>query len=236
MLRHQGADRRAFRVIFGDRSVLACGTPIARASPVASPRIERFAPFLALGSLAAFVMGCQGARVDKSAEAAAAGWLELQSQDSSKGSRTQLTSAQLTRAQAAPAQAGPVQAAAPNAPVGEQTLDTSVGPQHPVAPPSNAPVLTTNHLKTSKVRSVSDEHLPKWVPVRGRLTVVDSSDLAENLGLVPNGATKKSDERISVAEKLQEESVARAAARAGDPMTQGSSWSYAKAGKFRSRR
>jgi hypothetical protein len=176
-----------------------------------------------------------------------------------KASRTQLSSAQLTAApvQAAQVQAAPVQQAAPAAPVqapssmpmfqmapaavrvGEQTLDTNVGPQHPVAPmaaASNAPVLATSNLKHSKVRTVSDEHLPKWVPVKGRLTVVDSSDLAENLGLVPKGTTKKSDERISVADKLQEESAARAAHGDRDPMTQGSSWSYAKAGKFRSRR
>ncbi|MBX3263156.1 MAG: hypothetical protein KF782_26010 [Labilithrix sp.] len=131
----------------------------------------------------------------------------------------------------APAEAprsAPMFAAAPS---GEQTIDTQVGPAFA---PSSAPVLTTHDLKTSKVRTVSDERLPKWVPVRGRLTVVDSSDLAENLGLVPKGTTKKSDERISVADKLAEESAARAAA--ADPMTQGTSWSYAKAGRFRSRR
>ncbi|MBX3205748.1 MAG: hypothetical protein KF764_11815 [Labilithrix sp.] len=131
----------------------------------------------------------------------------------------------------APAEAtprsAPMFAAAPS---GEQTIDTQVGPTYE---PSTAPVLTTHDLKRSKVRTVSDERLPKWVPVRGRLTVVDSSDLAENLGLVPKGATKKSDERISVADKLAEESAARAAS---DPMTQGSSWGYAKAGRFRSRR
>lgn len=110
---------------------------------------------------------------------------------------------------------------------GEQTLDTQVEP-------SSAPVLTTHNLKTSKIRTVSDDHLPKWVPKKGRLTVVDSSDLAENLGLVPKGTSKKSDERISVADKLAEESAARAAN--GDTMQQGTSWSYARAGKFRSRR
>lgn len=114
---------------------------------------------------------------------------------------------------------------------GEQPLDTNVGPQHPPAPGAVA-----TRPSKHKVRTVADEHLPKWVPARGRLTVVDSADLAENLGLVPRGATMKSDERISVADKLEEEHAARAAARGTDPMVQGSSWSYAKAGKFRSRR
>ena len=112
-------------------------------------------------------------------------------------------------------------------PSGEQSIDTQVGPP-------SAPVLTTHDLKTSKVRTVPDEQLPKWVPKRGRLTVVDSSDLAENLGLVPKGSTKKSDERISVADKLEEERAARIAR--GDTMQEGTSWSYARAGKFRSRR
>ncbi len=155
-------------------------------------------------------------------------------------SRTSLTSgqvpAQANPVSATPVQAAPVQLAQPAeprsmpmfaAPGGEQQLDTQVAP-------STAPVLTTQNLKTSKVRTVSDDRLPKWVPKKGRLTVVDSSDLAENLGLVPKGTSKNSDERISVADKLAEESAARAAK--GDTMQQGTSWSYARAGKFRSRR
>ena len=113
----------------------------------------------------------------------------------------------------------------------EQTLDTDVGPAP--LPAGDAPVLTTHDRRKSKVRTVSDERLPKWVPVRGRLTVVDSSDLAENLGLVPKGTTKSTDERISVADKLAEESAARAKS---DPIVQGVSFSYAKPGRFRSRR
>jgi hypothetical protein len=71
------------------------------------------------------------------------------------------------------------------------------------------------------------------VPVSGRLTVVSSTDLAENLGLVPQGTTSKSDERISVADKLAEESAARAKT---DPMTQGASWGFSKPGRFRNHR
>jgi hypothetical protein len=103
----------------------------------------------------------------------------------------------------------PVVHAGPGA--GEQTLDTDVVPAPPLP---TAPVLEVKN-RVSKVRTPDDEHLPKWVPVRGRLTVVDSSDLAENLGLVPQGSTKKSAERISVAEKLEEERIARNATRAG---------------------
>jgi hypothetical protein len=120
---------------------------------------------------------------------------------------------------------------------GEQRLDTNVGPAAtpaaPAAPPPGTVVLDTKNLKLAKVRTPSDEKLPKWVPAKGRLTVVGSSDLAENLGLVPVGTTKKSDERISVSEKLSEESASRAKT---DSMQQGTSWSYAKAGRVRSRR
>jgi hypothetical protein len=102
----------------------------------------------------------------------------------------------------------------------EQKLDTS------------APVMQTNNLAHSKIHTTLEENLPKWVPKRGRLSVVDSSDLAENLGLVPQGTTKKSpDERISVAEKLNEEKTQRAK----DPNNYATSFSYSKAGKFRSR-
>jgi hypothetical protein len=101
---------------------------------------------------------------------------------------------------------------------GEQTLDTDVAPAPPL---STAPVLEVKN-RAAKVRTPDDEHLPKWVPVRGRLTVVDSSDLAENLGLVPQGSTKKSAERISVADKLEEER----ARKPGDPIVQGSTWGF----------
>ncbi|MBX3228195.1 MAG: hypothetical protein KIT84_26780 [Labilithrix sp.] len=131
----------------------------------------------------------------------------------------------------APAQVAPVQQVAPAqaeapAPVqAEQPLETS------------APVFATNNLAHSKIRTTPDENLPKWVPKKGRLSVVDSSDLAENLGLVPKGTSKKNpEERISVADKLEEESQKRAAARAADPQfAQGQGWSYAKAGRVRSR-
>jgi hypothetical protein len=108
----------------------------------------------------------------------------------------------------------PVYAPAPQAqgPVDEKLLDTQVTP--PPAPPANAgaeaPVLVTKN-RNKPVRTISDENLPTWVPVRGRLTVVSSSDLAENLGLVPVGTTKSTDERISVADKLAEEHSARTA-------------------------
>ena len=102
----------------------------------------------------------------------------------------------------------------------EQKLDTS------------NPVLAINNLQVSKIRTTSDEHLPKWVPKKSRLTVVDSSDLAENLGLAPKGTAKKNpEERVSVAEKLEEES----AKRAKDPNNYATSFSYSKAGRVRSR-
>lgn len=111
----------------------------------------------------------------------------------------------------------PVQpaAAAPRAPSPmfqpEQALDTSDGPTMMPA----APLRT---VARAKVRTPDDDTLPKWVPKRGRLTVVESSDLAENLGLVPRGTTKKSAERISAQDKLEEEAQARAA-RGTEPST-----------------
>ncbi len=95
-------------------------------------------------------------------------------------------------------------AAATPAPIGEQRLDTST----PAAPTpanrianTNAP-LTTNFRAAKARKPGSDENLPKWVPLRGRLTVVEAPDLAENLGLVPKGTTKSSDERVSVADLM----------------------------------
>lgn len=211
--------------------------PSSRASVVAS-----LLALSSLAALAALTAGC--------------------SADLSKISTTRLMSAQIAApavqpmvapvqragsaqpAQAQPAQAQPIPAPAlppGSTPTfegggGENTLTiVAEGSRAPRVDP-NAPVLATSHLKHSKLRTVSDDQLPKWVPVKGRLTVVDSHDLAENLGLVPKGTSKNSDERISVADKLEAEGAARAAARGTDPMTQGTFWSYAKAGKFRSRR
>ena len=94
----------------------------------------------------------------------------------------------------------------PNAPVGERLLDTSA-PQALPPPPrvlgitnAPAPVTTTRAAKTR--RPGSDENLPSWVPVRGRLTVVEAADLAENLGIVPRGTTKANQARIHVADAL----------------------------------
>ena len=103
---------------------------------------------------------------------------------------------------------------APRAPAGggEQTLDVSGGSQ----------MMAANALPKpgTRVRTPSDENLPKWVPTRGRLTVVDSSDLAENLGLVPRGTSKKTGERISAQDKLEEEAQARAAQAKLAPQSQ----------------
>ena len=94
----------------------------------------------------------------------------------------------------------------PNTPVGERLLDTSA-PQALPPPPrvlgitnAPAPVTTTRAAKTRKAGS--DENLPSWVPVRGRLTVVEAADLAENLGIVPRGTTKANQARIHVADAL----------------------------------
>ena len=94
----------------------------------------------------------------------------------------------------------------PSSPVGERLLDTSA-PQALPPPPrilgitnAPAPVTPTRASKTRK--SGSDENLPSWVPVRGRLTVVEAADLAENLGIVPRGTAKANQGRISVAEAL----------------------------------
>lgn len=103
--------------------------------------------------------------------------------------------------------------------IGEQRLDTST----PVAPtpanriaPTNAPLTTT--FRAAKARKPgSDENLPKWVPLRGRLTVVEAPDLAENLGLVPKGATKSAEGRISVAELMANGSGAATASADAAP-------------------
>ena len=112
--------------------------------------------------------------------------------------------------QPAPVQvATPVQVQQPQPaaqPTGEQKLDTSA-----------QPILQQNNLQVSSIRTVSDEHLPKWVPKRGRLSVVDSSDLAENLGIVPKGSTKAATERISASDELAKQDAARQAQRQTDP-------------------
>jgi len=93
--------------------------------------------------------------------------------------------------------------AAATAPAGEQRIDTS--PRAPTPADriavTNAP-LNTNFRGAKPRKPGSDENLPKWVPLRGRLTVVEAPDLAENLGLVPKGATKTAEGRISVAELM----------------------------------
>ncbi|MBX3226698.1 MAG: hypothetical protein KIT84_39245 [Labilithrix sp.] len=76
------------------------------------------------------------------------------------------------------------------------------------------------------VRTPADEDLPAWVPIRGRLTVVESSDLAENLGLLPIGWAKAHpDEIASVAALLEAERAARAAA-APPPSSGPTTWTY----------
>jgi hypothetical protein len=96
----------------------------------------------------------------------------------------------------------------------EQSIDTDVEPRTRSAPrrPAREPHPAAPASTNRKVRTPADEDLPPWVPIEGRLTVVESSDLAENLGLVPMGSAKKSEVRISVAELLAQESAARAAA------------------------
>ncbi|MBX3185515.1 MAG: hypothetical protein KF819_00815 [Labilithrix sp.] len=95
--------------------------------------------------------------------------------------------------------------AAPSGPVGEQLLDTSTPtPRAPIPIVKNAP------------KPGSDDDLPSWVPLSGRLTVVEAPDLAENLGVVPKGATKSSPTRISVVEQLAQQEASRP--RIGDPV------------------
>ena len=89
-------------------------------------------------------------------------------------------------------------AATPAGPIGERLLDTTPAAATRaavVAAPVPAPVTTSRLTKPT-------ERLPSWVPVTGRLSVVETPDLAENLGLVPKGTTKKTEGRISVADLL----------------------------------
>ena len=97
-------------------------------------------------------------------------------------------------------------------PIGEQRLDTGTPASRVAVTP--APITT---VRAPAVRSKpgSDENLPKWVPLRGRLTVVEAPDLAENLGLVPKGTTKTTEGRISVAELMATDTATTAAPAAG---------------------
>jgi hypothetical protein len=92
-----------------------------------------------------------------------------------------------------------------HAPAGERLLDTTAATAAPKAAPQPIP-FAKNTVKGK--RGMSDEHLPSWVPLRGRLTVVQSHDLAENLGLVPAGTTKKAEGRIVVADMLAQNPTA----------------------------
>lgn len=91
----------------------------------------------------------------------------------------------------------------------EQPLDTEV-PEPPPPPPRKPvppkPVLRPNGHRP--VRTPRDEDLPSWCPVSGRLTVVESCDLAENLGLAPMG-TARDGGCPSVAALLEEERIRR---------------------------
>jgi hypothetical protein len=104
--------------------------------------------------------------------------------------------------------------AAVTAPIGEQRLDTSTPASNVAVTP--APITT---VRAPQVRSKpgSDENLPKWVPLRGRLTVVEAPDLAENLGLVPKGTTKSTEGRISVAELMDKGASPAATPSEGGP-------------------
>jgi hypothetical protein len=220
--RHLGLDRRTHACGRMDRP----NFPYFRgsASPVtAAPRLH---PATAMASSCAFraslvilavgllptLVGCKDKR-----------------EGASQVSQTTLTQATV------PVQQPPVGAAAPSPPSqAERSLDTQPVPPPAAATPANSgPIFETKNRSTARpVRTPSDDNLPKWVPVKGRLSVVESSDLAENLGLVPVGTTKKTDERISVADKLAEESAARAA---NPSPAQPSSYSYAKSGAVRVR-
>ncbi|MFO0742476.1 MAG: hypothetical protein U0270_41765 [Labilithrix sp.] len=86
----------------------------------------------------------------------------------------------------------------------EQTLDTDVEPPPRVRPPRPAPAPAPPPSPNRPVRTPRDEDLPAWVPITGRLTVVESCDLAENLGLAPPG-TARSGACPSVAALLEAE-------------------------------
>jgi hypothetical protein len=121
--------------------------------------------------------------------------------------------------------ANEISAPAVNAPAGERLLDTT--PAAPAAPRvlgitnAAAPITTTRTPRRHKPGA--DENLPSWVPVRGRLTVVEAPDLAENLGLVPRGTTRSSASRVSVADALAV-SPSPTAAPAADAGARSATW------------
>lgn len=126
--------------------------------------------------------------------------------------------------------AAPATATASNAgPVGERLLDTTTATAPPRPLPTPNPFPKTNKGK----RGASDEHLPSWVPLSGRLSVVQSHDLAENLGLVPAGTTKKAEGRIVVADMLAQNATAStSAANTTTTSPQNAPW-LASNGRFR---
>lgn len=179
----------AFR---GAREKRGCGTRIAPTPPDMAHRWHSILPVV-IGVCAGFgigliIMGC-------SAKANA------------EATRNAVTAPAVT-APAAVAAGLPVTTPAPSAPVGggERQLDTST------PAPTPAPVTTFRSTKPPR-KPGSDENLPAWVPLRGRLSVVEAPDLAENLGIVPKGATKSSAEgRISVADALDKNAAQAATA------------------------
>lgn len=93
----------------------------------------------------------------------------------------------------------------------EQPLDTEVAPR-PAPKPTPAPTHESARRKEPRanrlVRTPRDEDLPAWVPISGRLTVFESCDMAENLGLAPMG-TARDGGCPSVAALLEQERLER---------------------------
>jgi hypothetical protein len=133
----------------------------------------------------------------------------------------------------------------PSAPVGERLLDTTTPARTPAPVPTAlaravpsaftpAPV-TTFAPARSRNKPGSDENLPKWVPVRGRLSVVEVPDLAENLGLAPKGSTKSAETRVTVADALAQRTppaTTTTSAQAGAGSSTSATW-LASNGRFR---
>jgi hypothetical protein len=90
---------------------------------------------------------------------------------------------------------------------GEVELETEVPTPAPplLLPKAPAPEPDDEEFPNGnpRVKTPADEDLPAWCPVSGRLTVFESSDLAENLGLVPMGTFKKTGKKFSVAELME---------------------------------
>jgi hypothetical protein len=200
------------------------GIPVAPSNFVVVSRPRSFV----LGSLLVVALGALALGCDRRDGAVGVGQLSF-AQLAIPQAQAAQPPAQPATAPQAPAQAPQAAPAAPRAGVGEQILDTGVvaPPPQALPAPQIAPAPVAKN-PNRKVRTPDDEHLPKWVPVKGRLTVVESSDLAENLGLVPKGSSKKSAEPISVADKLADEADARRASANGYvPSSTGVSPSYA---------